>query len=141
AKTPPPPPTIPPPAPLEEIGQVTYVRAAAVVVRGSGPEATRRPLEKGMILCTGDRIQCEASPAGATDPSARTGLELWGGAEVDLAGGTTFELTGYDTYRLVQGRLYADVALDRRKNEAPAARERKERRLLFGTPAAELTIL
>ena len=105
----------------EDIGHIVFVveltkgdeKAQPVLVRNGGE---RQPLAVGMKLQKGDKIQTGAvaatQPAGA--PAAprpvHAAVDLGGGAVVDLADGTLFELVDKHIAKLEMGQLYAEIS-------------------------------
>jgi len=93
-----------------QVAQVIFVRQGAgaqpMLVRGT----ERLALSNGLAVLAGDRIETGGLSTGAASPLAvAAALELFGGATVDLAQGTTFEVSGYGRGKLTDGLVYAHV--------------------------------
>jgi len=98
-----------------ELGRVVFVAAAGEAsarperVRGRGQKILREPLTRGMAVQVGDRIETGVPVTGQTIRPVRAALEMNGGAMVDLADGTSFEVLSASALALAEGRVYAEL--------------------------------
>ena len=119
--------------PSMEIGRVVFVESARspMLVRGSGQGLSKTPLQRGMVLKSGDRV--ETAAGNDTRPQAALGLFI--GGEIDLSAGTDVSFKDSKTVSLERGLLYANI-----EHDTSSARPANAPRLTIETQNANVLI-